>query len=68
MSKNNTKSIQLDPEVHDRLKQYCDLNGLKLQIFVENLIISKIGTNQSVKEKIKEKIKNKVKTWKTKKL
>lgn len=37
-----TKAVQLDENIHEQLKQYCDKNGLKLQRFVEKLIIDGI--------------------------
>jgi len=33
-----TKSIQIDRELHTELKKYCSDNGLKLHKFVEKLI------------------------------
>ncbi len=36
------KSIIIKEEVHTQLKKYCDENGLKLQKFVENLILKNI--------------------------
>jgi len=36
------KSIIIKEEVHTQLKKYCDDNGLKLQKFVENLILKNI--------------------------
>lgn len=33
-----TKSIQIREQIHTKLKQYCNSNGLKLQRFVEKLI------------------------------
>lgn len=36
--KQETKSIQLDSQVHAKLKQYCNDRGLKLQKLVETLI------------------------------
>lgn len=37
-----TKAVQLDENIHEQLKKYCDENGLKLQRFVEKLIINEI--------------------------
>lgn len=37
-----TKAVQLDETIHNQLKKYCDENGLKLQRFVEKLIINEI--------------------------
>ena len=36
------KSIIIKEEVHKHLKKYCDENCLKLQKFVENLILKNI--------------------------
>jgi macrodomain Ter protein organizer (MatP/YcbG family) len=38
--KNHTKlkNLKIQPEVHDRLKKYCQENGLKMFGFVEKLI------------------------------
>jgi hypothetical protein len=36
------KSIIIKEEAHTQLKKYCDENGLKLQKFVENLILKNI--------------------------
>lgn len=36
------KSIIIKEEIHTQLKKYCDENGLKLQKFVENLILKNI--------------------------
>jgi predicted DNA binding CopG/RHH family protein len=33
-----TKSIQINNELHTEVKKYCSDNGLKLQKFVEKLI------------------------------
>lgn len=44
--KQPTKSIQIDCELHNRLKDHCSSEGLKLQRFVENLI--KNGLSKSI--------------------
>ena len=36
--KQETKSIQLNSQLHAELKQHCNDRGLKLQKLVENLI------------------------------
>jgi len=36
------KSIIIKEEIHAQLKKYCDEKGLKLQKFVENLILKNI--------------------------
>lgn len=40
--KQSTKSIQVEPQIHEQLKNYCDENGLKMQKLVEKLIINEI--------------------------
>ena len=41
------KSIIIKEEVHTQLKKYCDENSLKLQKFVENLILKNIKDGKS---------------------
>jgi hypothetical protein len=36
------KTIQLDSEIHAKLKTYCDDNSLKINLFVEKLISNNI--------------------------
>jgi hypothetical protein len=36
------KTIQLDSDVHAALKTYCDDNSLKINLFVEKLILNTI--------------------------
>jgi hypothetical protein len=38
-----SKSIQITEMLHARLKEYCTINGLKLQIFVEKLIENELS-------------------------
>lgn len=37
-----TKSIQIDQDIHKRLKNHCDDKGLRLQKLIEKLIINEI--------------------------
>lgn len=37
-----TKAIQIDINIHEQLKQYCNDNGLKMQKLIEKLIIKHI--------------------------
>lgn len=37
-----TKSIQIDADVHKKLKEYCDKAGLKIGTFVSSIINNKI--------------------------
>ena len=37
-----TKAIQVDSNIHNKLKQYCDDNGLRLQRLVEKLILKEL--------------------------
>ena len=51
--KNNkeVKTIQINKDLHTELKQYCNDNSLKLNLFVEKLISNNIrslnGSNQT---------------------
>lgn len=36
-------SIVIDRDVHRRLKVYCDKNGIKINYFVEKIILEKIS-------------------------
>jgi hypothetical protein len=38
-----SKSIQLNETLHTQLKAYCNVNGLKLQSFVEKLIENELS-------------------------
>jgi hypothetical protein len=37
-----TKAIQIEDQIHNQLKQYCDDKGLKIQKLVEKLIMNEI--------------------------
>lgn len=37
-----TKALQISPEIHKQLKEYCDERGLKIHKLVERLILSEI--------------------------
>jgi len=37
------KSIKIEEDTFNKLKQYCDLNGLKIYKFVSNVISEKIS-------------------------
>ena len=41
--KQETKSVQLDSQLHAELKQYCNDRGLKLQKLIENLIKNELS-------------------------
>lgn len=41
-----TKSIQINPTLHAKVKEHCKKNGLKLQKFVEILIEN--GLSESI--------------------
>lgn len=43
-----TKAVQIDEPIHTQLKQYCDDNGLKLQKWVEKLIINEINEKRNL--------------------
>jgi predicted HicB family RNase H-like nuclease len=38
MSKKTDKTLRIDPELHTKLKSYCDKEGLKMQPFVEKAL------------------------------
>ena len=42
MMKQDRKPIQIDSELHNKLKQFCSKNGLVLKLFVEKLIKKEI--------------------------
>lgn len=46
--KQPTKSIQVEPQIHEQLKKHCDENGLKMQKLVEKLIINEINQNRNL--------------------
>jgi hypothetical protein len=39
----NLKNLKINEETHEKLKNYCKENGLKVGKFVENLINSKLA-------------------------
>lgn len=41
-----TKSIQINAELHAKVKQHCENNGLKLQKFIEKLIEDGLSANK----------------------
>jgi hypothetical protein len=36
-------TFQIDKELHNKVKEYCDLNNLKVREFLESIIIDKIN-------------------------
>ena len=43
--KQETKSIQINSQIHAELKQCCSAEGLKLQKLVEKLIVDELSKN-----------------------
>lgn len=48
MEKNNEikMSVLIDKQLHNKLKIFCAINGLKMQRFVENAIQNKMDENE----------------------
>jgi hypothetical protein len=42
------KNLKIDESVHKQLKKYCDINGLKIYKFLENLIIENCKDNKDL--------------------
>ena len=42
------KNLKISEETHQILKKYCDVNGLKMYKFLENLIYEKCGEKKDI--------------------
>jgi predicted HicB family RNase H-like nuclease len=38
----NNTFIQIDKELHQKLKDYCELNNLSIKKFIENIIVENL--------------------------
>jgi hypothetical protein len=46
--KKEIKNIKISKETHEILKKYCDIQGLKIHKFIENLITEKCKIKKDI--------------------
>jgi len=44
MSKSDFKTIKISPELHTKIKSFCDIEGLKLNTWIEKQLEKIINT------------------------
>ena len=47
---NKLKTIKIKEELHDRLKSYCDINGLKIGRLIEKIISTHLEKDSDVSQ------------------
>ncbi len=50
MQNKKFKPVQIKSDIHTMLKEYCDIRGLKLAWFLEQLITEKCGPGVKLKK------------------